>query len=274
MAAEDSIQQPDTAAAVEQQRGRSTIDFPYLDLDNAIDIVKAIHKVEGDRCDWSQLATSLGVAPEGGGFRQRMLTAKTFGLLTYEKGQVMLTDCGIRASDPNFEKRARYEAFMNVPLFSQLFDRFKGQQLPPIAGMERAIENCGVAPKQKDKVRQVFQRSAKQAGFFELSSDRLSIPPGLNGQKKDAEPPKEVSEPIEKPQNTTSGSSSVALHPFVQGLIQKLPKSEGEWDLISRAKWLTTAANIFDLMYTGGSDQGITVKLDGNTLSVSVGGRT
>lgn len=257
MPEESVTQQESTQPSTE--RGKSTIDFPYLDLDNSVEIVKAVHKVEGDRCEWNQLATSLGVAPEGGGFRQRMLTAKTFGLLTYEKGQVMLTDCGIRMTDPAHEKRARFESFMFVPLFKQLFDRLNGQTMPPIAAVERAIENMGVAPKQKDKARQVFQRSAKQAGLFELSTDRLSIPPGLN--QSQPKPPRE--EEIKNNRNGGSGDggsgsgngNSGQYHPFIQGLLQKLPEPDTEWPLEARKKWLATASNIFGLMYTQPNDQ-------------------
>lgn len=276
MADESAVLKPTETVATEPLRAKSTIEYPYLDLDNAIEIVKKIHQLEGDRCEWKQLATALDVAADGGGFRMRLLTAKTFGLLTYEKGQIMLTECGINATDPNFEKRARYEAFMNVSLFKQLFERFNGQQLPPVAAIERAIENLGAAPKQKDKARQVFQRSAKQAGLFELASDRLSTPPGLSTQKKEVETDvgdKKPNDPLSQKdrQGHGGGGNGGQYHPFIQGLIDKLPTPETAWALKDRAKWLNTAANIFDLMYLEGEDKGISVTLEGSTLSIKLG---
>ncbi len=278
MTNEATVIKPVESVAVDALRTRSTIEYPYLDLDNAIEIVKKIHSVEGDRCEWKQLATALGVAADGGGYRLRMLTAKTFGLLTYEKGQIMLTDCGIKATDPNFEKRARYDAFMNVPLFKSLFERFNGQQLPPPAAIERAIESLGAAPKQKDKARQVFLRSAKHAGLFELASDRLSTPPGLGNQKQEvdldsgAKTPNDTESPNNGHRNTNSAKVE-KYHPFIQGLIDKLPTPETAWALKDRAKWLTTAANIFDLMYLEGNDDGVAVSLEGNTLSIKTGAK-
>lgn len=264
----------DTVPAQSPQRGKSTIEFPYLDLDNAVEIVEAIHKVEGDRCSWNQLAAFLKVQPTGGGFRMRMLTAKMFGLVTYDRGQVSLTDCGIHAADPSHEKRARFDAFMSVPLFKQLFDRFNGQPLPPVAAIERAIETLGVAPKQKERARQVFQRSAKQAGLFELASDRLTVPPGLNSPRKSADDTKKEQETDQK-EDRRRASTGGGLPPFIQGLIDKLPPPDAKWDMASRAKWLTTAANIFDLMYTAEDPQnaGLTVTLKGSTLSVDTGGK-
>jgi hypothetical protein len=48
-------------------------------------------------------------------------------------------------------------------------------------------------------------------------------------------------------------------HPFVLGLLRKLPEPETAWSTRDRAKWLQTAANIFDLMYAGGEDGAIEV---------------
>lgn len=39
-------------------------------------------------------------------------------------------------------------------------------------------------------------------------------------------------------------------HALIEGLFDKLPAPESEWPLQARQKWLQTAANIFDLMYT------------------------
>jgi hypothetical protein len=206
----------------------------------------------------------------------RMLTAKTFNVLTYERGQVLLTDTGIKITDAAHEKRARFDAFMSVALFKQLFERFKGQPLPPVAAIERAIESLGVPPKQKERARQVFQRSAKQAGLFDISADRLSVPPGLNQptqrQQDDGRDNEQEDDGQHDRGKRKSGGDD--LPPFIKGLINKLPPPDDEWSLADRAKWLTTAANIFDLMYKDAARDGITVTLKGSTLSVDVGAKS
>jgi hypothetical protein len=50
-----------------------------------------------------------------------------------------------------------------VPLYRANDEQFKTVPLPSLEGLEGAIENLGVLPKQKATARQVFQRSAKQA---------------------------------------------------------------------------------------------------------------
>lgn len=160
-------------------RGRSTIEFPYLDLANAIEVAQAVHEVAGGMsADTKQLAVKLQMAPDGGAFRVRLMTAKTFRLVEYGRGDVELTELGMRVVDPDTEKEARLESFMSVPLYKALFDKLNGQPLPPQPAVERMAAQLGVAPKQTDRARQAFMRSAKAAGLFELSGERLSFPPG------------------------------------------------------------------------------------------------
>jgi hypothetical protein len=43
--------------------------------------------------------------------------------------------------------------------------------------------------------------------------------------------------------------------PLIQGLVDRLPKPDGIWPLDDRAKWLRTAACIFDLVYKAGDGE-------------------
>ena len=42
---------------------------------------------------------------------------------------------------------------------------------------------------------------------------------------------------------------------LIQGLVDRLPKPNGIWSLDDRAKWLRTAASIFDLVYKAGDGE-------------------
>jgi len=42
---------------------------------------------------------------------------------------------------------------------------------------------------------------------------------------------------------------------LIQGLVERLPKPNGIWSLDDRAKWLRTAASIFDLVYKVGDGE-------------------
>jgi hypothetical protein len=42
---------------------------------------------------------------------------------------------------------------------------------------------------------------------------------------------------------------------MIEGLVDRLPKPNGLWSLDDRAKWLRTAASVFDLVYKAGDGE-------------------
>jgi len=235
----------------EPSRGRSTIEFPYFDLDSAIEVAVAVHEVGGSSCDWDQLAAQMKQAPGGGGFRIRLMAARTFGLLTYDRGAVSLTDLGIRAVDPKFERSARVESFLTVPLFKGAYEKLKGGMLPPIAAIDRTIEGLGVPSKTKEKARQVFIRSAKQAGFF-LCFRGLTLPPiKLGAPQKDTAP---------APQDKFNdggrgvigggdGGGPTGVHFAILGLLRELPPPGTPWNAQKKERFLLAFKSTIDVIY-------------------------
>jgi len=235
---------------------RSTIEFPYTDVDNTQEIVRGVHNVGGTSCTYEQLAAHLNAEPKGGGFRLRVGGAKLYGVIEYERGgTIRITDLGHRMIDPQQERAAKVDAFLNVPLFKRVFDEFKGRQLPPQAGLERAMRSFGVGVKVADRARQVMLRAAKQAGFLDLQPDRLTLPPIKS--EKPADPPKKDE------QKTGGGSGGGGRHPFIEGLIQTLPEPNTPWSTKDRANWLNTAANIFKIIYQSDDAEEIAVTIKG-----------
>lgn len=229
---------------------RSRIEFPYADLESSIAIVSGVHQIGGTACEYEQLAAHLGLEAKGGGFRIRVLSAKTFGLLTSERGgRITLTDLGREIIDPQTDKHARIQAFLAVELFEKVFNNFKGRPLPPIAGLERALGEFGVGAKVVKNARQVLMRSAKQAGYFELSADRLTTPASRAGQFNHEHAG--IAPPKRGGGNGGGGDeSNIDLHPFIEGLLKTLPKPETDWPIAGRVKWLQAASHVFDLIYS------------------------
>lgn len=159
---------------------RSSIAFPYLDLDAGVEVARAVYNRSGlGGCDLDELAAEMGQTMSGA-FRLKTATAKTFGLVDREgKSGIKLTPLGQNIVTTG-ERAARVTAFMNVPLYSAIFEKYKGHLLPPMKALEREMLSLGVSSKQTDKARQAFERSAKQAGFFEAGDDRL-VRPRLEG---------------------------------------------------------------------------------------------
>ena len=155
----------------------STISFPNVDLDAAVAIARFVYARAGlGQCPLDELAAEASVTISGS-FRVRTAAAKTFGF-TEKDGQsaVKLTDLGARVVSEDGEADARAAAFMNVPLFSQIYEKYRGKLLPPTKALEREMVTLGVLPTMATQARQIMQRSARQAGYFGSGEDRLVRP--------------------------------------------------------------------------------------------------
>lgn len=234
------------------KRGRSTIEFPYLDLDNAIEITKGVHDVGGSSCGWDQLAAHLQQAATSGGFRLRVMTAKTFGYVTYGQGTVTLTELGKRLCDPQQEKAAKVEGFLTVPLYNAIHENFKNVTLPPADALEAEIVKLGVAQKQKGKARQAFHRSATSAGFFWSGPNRL-VKPAIKASAAASPAPEMEPDKSEKEKNREDEDQD-RKHPLIEGLLKELPKPQSEWTTEDRKKWLEMASTIFNVIYKDSDD--------------------
>ena len=257
---EASVEDVEDGADDGSGKQRSTIGFPYMNLDDAVAVAHAIHNNVGPgECDDDQLAAWLKLSPKSSGYRTRVYTTRMFGLIEDKNGSHALTALGRSIVDANQARSARVTAFLRVPLYKSVFDRYRGTTIPPAAAFEKDIVSLGVAEKQKGRARQVFEKSAEQAGFFEQGRDRL-VKPGVP-DPKEGSGGSEGSKASENEKGGGSGGGEPPkfdLHPFIQGLLQTLPKPDTEWPGPARAKWLQTAANIFDLIYKG--DGGIEVR--------------
>lgn len=244
-----------TAEDESDKRERSTIQFPYNDLDDAVAIAKAIHENAGIECTIDQLAAYLKVSMTSGAFRVRTANAATFGVTENERGVIRLTDIGRRVADAAQEPAARAEAFLHVPLYARVYEHFKGYTLPGAAALEKFMRDAGVSSKQTDKARQAFMRSAKQAGFFAHGEDRLVRPAGP-GTKPIVEKPKGEKKEDESRRNGSSGGGGPD-DSLIQALIQKLP-DKGPWPAAERVTWLKMLAMAFQMSY--GAEPEIEIK--------------
>jgi hypothetical protein len=237
------------------KRERSTIEFPYLDLEAAIEIAKGVNQVGGSSCGWDQLAAQIGQAAKGGGFRLRVMTAKTFGLVTYGQGNVSLTELGRRLNDPQQEKAAKADAFLKVPLYEKIYELFKNGTLPPVDALESEMVKLGVAPKQKGKARQAFQRSANTAGYFWSGNNRL-VRPAIKGSAAISTTPKEEEQETQdqEREKDKSKKDKSRRHPLIEGLLEELPDPKSEWTTEERKKWLQMASSVFDVIYRDSDD--------------------
>jgi hypothetical protein len=243
------------------ERERSTIQFPYMNLSDALDLVKSLHGNVGvGMCTEDQLAAWMNLSPKSSGFRIRIATAKLFGFIdSAGVGSFALSGLGKAVVDPSQERKAKVEAFLNVPLYKLAYDNYKGGVVPPAAAFERDIKSWGVAAKQTARARQVFERSADDAGFYESGRNRLVIPAAANFRGPETHKAlKDQTDGGTERTGKVSAESGLELDPIIRGLISRLPPRESVWPIAERDLWLSILKSSFQLVYKDASKESTT----------------
>jgi hypothetical protein len=234
------------------KRERSSIGFPYYALGDVVTIAQAIHDhVGAGECDDAQLSVWAEQSQKSSGFRMQLSAARMFGVLDPTSDKHKLTELGKMIVDPRQARAARSDAFLKIPLYNAVFEKHKGGVLPPADALEIEIVSLGVAEKQKARARQVLERSAEQAGYFEHGKDRL-VRPGVA--------PLNQSQSEVQPKNGGDGGggggNQTDIDPIIRGLLARLPKSGDVWPEAQRKLWLELLEGSFKLIYKDETDNG------------------
>lgn len=239
---------------------QSKIAFPVYDLEGAIAITRHVYARMGlGSCPLDELAAEAGVTISGN-FRNRTSAAKMFGFVEKDgQSKLKLTDLGARVVSAEAEAEARATAFLNIPLYAQIYEKYRGKLLPPSKALEREIIGFGVITTMAGTARQIMQRSARQAGYFNSGDDRL-VRPRVNSNPSDTIEQAVADAPPSTRENNVHGyggnggggdGGAGQYHPFIQGLLQTLPAPGTLWTIEGRAAWLMAAAQNFTLIYKG-----------------------
>ena len=233
----------------EEKRDRSTIGCPYLHLEGSMAMAVEVHNLGIDSCEWNQLATATGQSPGGGSFRQKMISARMFGLLTYGDQKVELTELGRKAVDPKSQREVKVDAFLSVQLFAQAFEHLERGPLPPHVAIQHRMIELGVAPKRAEKARQVFLRSAKHAGFFEISPSRMARPRIASPQEPEA-PIGNQDPPADNRLGGGGPPKQPPRHPLIDALLDQMEPTGQEWEKSHCATWLRTFLLSISMLYS------------------------
>ncbi|MGI8664720.1 MAG: hypothetical protein ACR2N4_01585 [Jatrophihabitans sp.] len=234
------------------RRGKSTIRFPYMDVRDATTVAQALKSKFGSSCTLDQMAAVLEQKLSGGAFRTRLSSAATFGVIVSKSGQITLTDLGHRVADEHTRPGALVEAFLHVPLYDKIYKAFLGRALPGDAGLEKEIAEFGVVANQTDRARQVFTRSADQAGLFWSGKDKLVLPAAANGNHGGSGAPGDKST---SDGNDDGGGEKMSDAPLLKALWDTLP-ADKNFSTEQRKRFFTALAFNIDYVYGPPSDGG------------------
>jgi hypothetical protein len=142
---------------------------------------------------------------------------------------------------------------MNVPLFNRLYETYKIGTLPPSDGLEAKIRSLGVPAASARTARYMFQRSAKQAGFFSAGDDRLILP-AASPRGQQGPPPKGPEGPTlrENEAGTESDQEIGVKHEMIVSLFRDLPGRDEGWPSEDRQRWEVMLKATLDYLYPPG----------------------
>ena len=124
-------------------RQRSAFLFPAYGFNTAIDIARRVEENGGGSLTEETLAINLGLSARSSGFRLKSLAARQFKLIS-KHGETLTTTPTAKAifkpTSNDDAQRGYREAFLAIPLFLAVSDRYRGRPLPDSQTLRNVLE--------------------------------------------------------------------------------------------------------------------------------------
>jgi len=154
--------------------------YPRVPLEKVIAVASAIKEKNGGN-PWpaQEVASALGVSAKASAFAYHLFSSKKFGLTdgTSTKGQVSLTALGrqlVYSGTADEELRAKRAAFLNVPIFKEVLEHYKGSKLPEMQYLSNTLES-------KFKLRPAFHQEFSE--LFKQNSEYVGLDSGTDSSE-------------------------------------------------------------------------------------------
>jgi hypothetical protein len=151
-------------------------EYPMASLKKSIELAKAVDELGGN-CSIDMCAEKLN-RQVSGGFRYVIYGATKFNLVVQTKGMLTITSLykDIKLSYSEEQKEAYLQAaFLNVPLFKNVCDRFKDQKLPINILDKLLVREFGVGERIVSRVKKYFVEGAKMVGLLSPDNKIVSL---------------------------------------------------------------------------------------------------
>lgn len=229
---------------------------PRYDLDSSLQVAKAILD-HGGEVTSQTMAGLLGYkGTENGAYLSRVAAAKSFGLIEGSATKLTVTLQARTILEPDFPEaaiEARVKAFLDVPLFAEVFRELEGRPLPdsPI-GLRNLLKNrFGVGEKQAAMAASRLTESASQAGLFSVNPERMILP-RKNASTGQRRPEPSVEEGVAQGVQTVRAAPAQTSSEFptlIQGVLEMLPVAEKGWSEPELVFWVKFFEDALRVVY-------------------------
>ncbi|HUU41400.1 MAG TPA: hypothetical protein VMW42_10705 [Desulfatiglandales bacterium] len=161
-------------------------EYPMASLKKSLELARAVDELGGN-CSLDMCAEKLH-RQVSGGFRYVIYGATKFNLVVQRKGMLTITSLykDIKLAYSEEQKEAYLQtAFLNVPLFKNVCDRFKDQKLPISILDKLLIREFGVGERMVGRVKKYFIEGAKMVGLLSPENKIISLTEISNGASRD-----------------------------------------------------------------------------------------
>lgn len=208
----------------------SGVRYPMFDMEDAIKLVDTVDKKGIGKLDLDTLAQAWGCALST--IRHHINSAKHYGLITRDGDLITNTELAKSVCMPisNEEKiQSIQKAFFSCGLYSDLFDRFKGERIPETSILSNIIHReFEISATGKDIVAKNFINSLKFARLANEQDGVIIIP--LNEESpitRTNEPPAVTQKAEEQKPRAPKGEVIFVGNPETQTLNITLPLPDG-----------------------------------------------
>ena len=165
-----------------------TVGYTFASINKSLELARAVDELGGNS-SVAMCAEKLGKKVSGG-FQQIIQSAAKYGFVERQKGELATTslfkDIKLAYSDSERKKLLQI-AFLNVPLFKVLCDRFNNQEIPISHFNKLLIKEYGVSENMGQRVKTHFVDGAKEVGLMS-PDNRIVSTLNLDGADTDAGP--------------------------------------------------------------------------------------
>jgi hypothetical protein len=165
------------AMAKKSERLNYGLNPPFLDLSEAVDIVKRIYYDAGGSVSEDQLSSLIKNSVKSSSYRRKMQALKNYGLITQDgsNGRINISSLGrniIAPTSPDDKYQAIKTAFLNIETFKTLYELWAGKILPVDEFLLNTIrERAGIPPELVKQWKNIFMSSGTAAGLFQQRQD-------------------------------------------------------------------------------------------------------